>query len=258
MDRLAVLALYDREMRKDPPALPGGRIDCTPDLVRENGSHDTILYSCFPSSAVTAAVRAEALRARATGRELEWKVYAHDLPRELPELLAAEGFVPDEPETLVVRDLDSPPSNDPILGEVAVREVNAPESFADALTVSAAAFGPSGPQTLLEFQDRLADPTARLFVAYLGGRPVAAGRLELPPDRSFAGLWGGGTVPAARHQGVYRALVRARADYARARGFRYLTVDAQETSRPILERLGFVPLSGIQGWVLDPGSSPKS
>ncbi len=76
-----------------------------------------------------------------------------------------------------------------------------------------------------------------------GERPIAAGRLELPPSGEFAGLWGGGTVPDWRHRGVFRSLVAYRAAIARDRGFRYLQVDAAEASRPILERLGFVELA---------------
>jgi ribosomal protein S18 acetylase RimI-like enzyme len=205
-----------------------------------------------------AVVKAEAERARRTGRIVEWKVYAHDLPPELPELLEREGFLPDEPETLVVLDLRTPWGMGEVSEAVTVREVNDSIRFADALSVSAAAFGPSGSETLLTFRDRLSDPTARLFVAYIGGRPVAAGRLELPPGRSFASLWGGGTVPDARHKGVYRSLVRARAEFALEHGYRYLTVDARETSRPILERLGFVALSGIRGWVLAGSASPPA
>ncbi|MYR23936.1 GNAT family N-acetyltransferase, partial [Streptomyces sp. SID6137] len=44
-------------------------------------------------------------------------------------------------------------------------------------------------------------------------------------------------------RGLYRALVAHRARIAAARGCRYLQVDASPMSRPILERLGFLPLS---------------
>ncbi|HTX49603.1 MAG TPA: GNAT family N-acetyltransferase, partial [Caulobacteraceae bacterium] len=59
-----------------------------------------------------------------------------------------------------------------------------------------------------------------------------------------------GAVPDYRGRGAYRALVAARADEARRRGHRFLTVDARETSRPILERLGFQPLATVRGWTL--------
>ena len=54
---------------------------------------------------------------------------------------------------------------------------------------------------------------------------------------------GGGTVTSHRGHGHYRQLVAARAKDARAAGAKYLIVDALPTSRPILERLGFVHLT---------------
>jgi GNAT superfamily N-acetyltransferase len=55
-------------------------------------------------------------------------------------------------------------------------------------------------------------------------------------------LAGGATLPEARGLGCYRALVRARWDFAVARGTPALVVHAQEMSRPILERCGFEPV----------------
>jgi ribosomal protein S18 acetylase RimI-like enzyme len=253
LDRAATLAQYDREMRADPPASRGATFERTAALVRERGEdEDTVLYARLLPPEVEAAVRAEAARSRASGRPVEWKVYDHDGPSGLVPALEREGFVGDEPETLVVLDLEGIALSVPAPAGVLVREVRDLATFEDALQVSEAAFGPDGPRTLEHFRDRLDDPTARLFVAYLDDRPVSAGRLELPPGRSFAGLWGGGTIPDARHRGLYRALVDARARRARSAGYRYLTVDARETSRPILERVGFVPLVGVRGWVLTP------
>jgi predicted GNAT family acetyltransferase len=52
-------------------------------------------------------------------------------------------------------------------------------------------------------------------------------------------LWGGATVPAYRKRGLYTALVSARAQEAKARGIRCLTIDASPASRAILEKFGF-------------------
>jgi GNAT superfamily N-acetyltransferase len=123
---------------------------------------------------------------------------------------------------------------------------------ADLAAVSDAAFGRSEPWRLDALVGRLADPTQALVVAYDAGAPVSSGRLELAPGKVFAGLYGGGTVPNHQGRGVYRALVAARATEARRRGHRYLTVDARETSRPILERLGFEALATVRGWTLGP------
>jgi GNAT superfamily N-acetyltransferase len=80
-------------------------------------------------------------------------------------------------------------------------------------------------------------------IAVAGETPIAGGRVEFNAGTEFAGLWGGGTVPAWRGRGVFRSLVAHRAALAAARGFRYLQVDALPASRPILKRLGFVELA---------------
>ncbi len=80
-------------------------------------------------------------------------------------------------------------------------------------------------------------------IAWAGPTAVAAGRVEFHRATDFAGLWGGGTLPAWRGPGVFRALVAHRGAEASARGFRYLEVDAPPPSRPILQRLGFVDLA---------------
>jgi len=97
---------------------------------------------------------------------------------------------------------------------------------------------------------RLQDPTLVLMVAYADGEPAATGRLETPKGTPFADLGDGGVVPRCRGTGLYRALVADRAAEAVRRGARYLYVNAWETSRPILERLGFEPLTTRCVWTL--------
>ena len=56
-------------------------------------------------------------------------------------------------------------------------------------------------------------------------------------------MWGGSTVSEFRNQGLYTALLATRAQEARLRGVRYLTVDASPMSRPILEKFRFEMIS---------------
>jgi GNAT superfamily N-acetyltransferase len=193
-----------------------------------------------------------------TGRTLEWKVYGHDLPTDLGSRLAAAGFAPEEPETLMVFDLAGElpkETRDGALRSAAIeiRRVTDASGLADFLDAARMAFGRDEPwqaARMKEFTPRLTDPAMSLYVAYAGGQPVASARGEFPAGRSFAGLWGGGTVAEYRGRGIYRTLVHTRADEARRLGYRYLRVDAQETSRPILERLGFIPLTRVVEWKL--------
>ena len=75
------------------------------------------------------------------------------------------------------------------------------------------------------------------WLAYLEGKAAAWGGAVAGPRGLY--LSGGATLPEARGKGLYRALVRARWDYAVELGTPALAVGAQESSRPILERCGF-------------------
>ncbi len=94
--------------------------------------------------------------------------------------------------------------------------------------------------------------TVSMVVAMADDMPVCGARMELHPGTEFASLWGGGTVPAWRGRGIYRALVAHRAKIAAEHGYRYLQVDASDQSRPILQRLGFAALSTTTPYVYKP------
>jgi GNAT superfamily N-acetyltransferase len=90
-------------------------------------------------------------------------------------------------------------------------------------------------------------------VAEAAGAVVSAGWVRFVAGSGFATLWGGGTLPAWRGHGIYRALVAQRATLARRRGYRHLEVDASDDSRPILERLGFAAVTTTTPFVWTPG-----
>jgi GNAT superfamily N-acetyltransferase len=81
----------------------------------------------------------------------------------------------------------------------------------------------------------------RMYIALRDGVPVGSARASFLPHG--VNLSGGAVVLAARGQGVYRALVKARWDEAVERGTPALTVQAGSMSRPVLERLGFQVVS---------------
>jgi hypothetical protein len=97
----------------------------------------------------------------------------------------------------------------------------------------------------------LVDPDLALYIALVSGNTVGSAHLELG-SANFGLLFGGGLSPAYRRQGLYRALVAARAKEATRWGCRYLATDARETSRPILQNLGFICASSETTWVLPP------
>ena len=248
MDAAAILARYDAEIRADPPAESVVEHVWADGVLRFVGAYNFIGWWTFGADEAVAAVAREAAFFREKG--VQWKVFDHDRPPNLAAVLAAAGFEEDEVETFLALDMDevSPAFEAP--AGIEVREVTDRAGIADLLAVSAAAFGREEDGRLEEFARRLGGPNQALFVAYDHGVPVSSGRLELAPGKAFAGLYGGGTRPDYQGRGVYRALVAARAAEARRRGHRFLTVDARETSRPILERIGFQPLTKIRDWTL--------
>jgi ribosomal protein S18 acetylase RimI-like enzyme len=272
-----ILSRFDAEMRIDPPADPGIRYERSGTVVRAIGEWHAVVFAQLTPDDADAVIAREvaffrslAGRPRLRGPEagaadendgatlmLEWKVYGHDLPVDLGRRLATAGFEPDELETLVVFDLAAGMVDEggagATLSGLEIRRVTDLPGLADFIAVAGMAFGRDRAwqdERLSQFGSRLTDPAAGFYVAYTDGRAVASARAEFPPGRSFAGLWGGGTVPEYRGRGIYRALVRARAVEARRRGYRFLRVDARETSRPILERLGFIALTDIVEWRL--------
>jgi predicted acetyltransferase len=78
-----------------------------------------------------------------------------------------------------------------------------------------------------------------VYVAYIDAQPASAAWSFFPKHSQFASLWGGSTVSAFRKQGLYTALLAVRAQEARDRQVKFLTVDASPMSRPILEKFGF-------------------
>lgn len=88
------------------------------------------------------------------------------------------------------------------------------------------------------FEDSLRFGVPVGFLATVDGRPAGTA-LAVPSERGVF-LIGGCTAEWARGRGLYRALVRARWDYAVERGTPALVTHADpSTSYPILRRLGF-------------------
>lgn len=94
-----------------------------------------------------------------------------------------------------------------------------------------------------------------VYVAYVEGKPASSGWIYFHPGTHFASMWGGSTLPEYRKQGLYMALVAVRVQEAIRCGFRFLTIDAGEMSRPIVARHGFQLLTTAYECTLEKVSS---
>lgn len=177
----------------------------------------------------------------------EWKTRGHDLPADLPDRLTQHGLHAEEPETVMLGEASLLAAPVPLPQGVSLRRIDfQPDPMPDLIRAAAAqerAFGvPFSPAHLARRLQAKRD-LMEIWVAEAEGEIICTGRLELIPGTAFAGIWGGGTVPEWRGQGIYRALVAQRARSALARGARYLHSDSTEFSRPILQRSGLLPIT---------------
>jgi GNAT superfamily N-acetyltransferase len=261
LDPAELLAAYDADLRAYiPPRLaPGERVELDGPLVRflAPKGQGWILYRDLggvEGRDLDALIARQVAIFSARGQRVEWKFHGHDLPPDLPDRLLAAGFVPEERETIVigrVEDVAAPP----VLPEgVALREVTARVDLDRITELEEEVW--SEKRTLLgemlEGEIEVDPEAIRVVVAEAEGRVVCAAWVRFPAGTEFATLWGGATLAAWRGRGIYRATVAYRANLAAARGLRFLEVDASDDSRPILERLGFIPVTTTTPYVWSP------
>lgn len=183
--------------------------------------------------------------------KVEWKTRGHDHAPGLHDALLEHGFVPEDPESVMIGEAEALATDVPLPDGVTLRQVTAEHDVRAMCAMQDEVFGaPASDATanaILRRQEL--DDGMELWVAESGGRIVSAGRLEPVAHTEFAGICGGSTVPGWRGRGVYRALTAARARSALDRGKTLIHSDSTEYSRPILERYGFVTVSTTTPYV---------
>ena len=191
------------------------------------------------------------------GQAFEWKLYDYDQPPDLAARLLAAGFTPEDEETLMVAAVTDVPGQVRLPDGVRLQPVTGEAGVGLLADVHDRVFGGDHAQLRRSLRAQL-ETTPELLamvVAMAGDEPVCSARIEFLPGTDFASLWGGGTLPAWRRKGIYRALVAYRAGLAAGRGYRYLQVDASPDSRPVLQRLGFVALARTTPYVWNPSTA---
>jgi ribosomal protein S18 acetylase RimI-like enzyme len=201
---------------------------------------------------------------RARGLGFEWKTYSYDEPADLGPRLIAAGLVPEEPETLILGDIDAvleqaaaTPSALP--SKLLIRDIDQPEDFRRIADLMTEVWGGQTNWVHEQLASEQREYPERLVVSLIEdvtagpqGPVLTAAWLRLHPGTGFASLWGGATRPEWRRRGLYRALLAHRARIAKDRGYDYLRVDASEDSRPILQRVGLHAAATTTPYIFTP------
>jgi ribosomal protein S18 acetylase RimI-like enzyme len=252
IDTAHLLAAYDEQLRTDaetPGALSVVRHGPLR-LATFAGGRGFITYRDLGGADADAIRRLvpEALahyQANPEVDRVEWKTRGHDHAPGLHEALLENGFVPDEPESIMIGEARLLDVDVPLPEGVTLRRVT---EEPDVRAMSAMQDETFGEPVSVESADALLRRLAtrdgmELWVAEAEGQIVSAGRLEPVAGTSFAGIWGGATRAEWRRRGIYRALTAERARSALRMGKTLINSDSTEYSRPILERSGLVKVS---------------
>jgi hypothetical protein len=251
-DAQRYLRAYDEQLRTDAetPSAIAVAVEGPLRLVTFAGGRGFVTYRDL-GGADSAGVRdlvasaVEHFRADMAIDRVEWKTRGHDHAPGLHDALVANGFEAGEPESIMIGPLTALAAVGDVPEGVTVRRLT---TEADVRAMSAMVDEAFGESVDARQADALVSRLERtdgmeLWVAEVDGEMVSGGRLEPVPGTDFVGIWGGATLEAHRHRGIYRALTAARARSALARGKTLVHSDSTVDSRPILERSGLVRVS---------------
>jgi GNAT superfamily N-acetyltransferase len=258
MNQAALLALFDQYQRfaitypgMQRQELAGGEppIPTLVRFLRPAPGMSFVLYSRLDEQTADRVIQEQVAFFTTHDLRLEWKVYGHDTPSDLGPRLKRFGFTPEEPETVMLLDLQDAPASlfEPLKADL--RRITDRQGLAPVIQVLEAVWGGDFRWVNERLGSHLEIPGyLSLYVAEAQGQPACAGWTYFHENNPFASLWGGSTVEAFRKRGLYSALLAARAQEAQERGVRYLTVDASPMSQPILAKHGFQALTTAQSF----------
>jgi GNAT superfamily N-acetyltransferase len=192
----------------------------------------------------------------AVGQSVEWKYHGYDLPEDLPDRLRAAGFVPEDPETIVIGEAADLAVAPRVPEGVELREITEPRDLDRIRVMEERVWGEPHDWLPAALAAELVSKTDPIVVlaAEADGEVVSAAWIRFHKGTEFASLWGGSTLAEWRGRGVYRALVARRAQLALRRGYRYLQADCSPDSAPILRRLGMSWVATTVPYVWAPSS----
>jgi GNAT superfamily N-acetyltransferase len=245
MNHDELLQIFDREQRREIE-FPDIRREVTPHTIRHvvlSSAHGGafVLHSRLDEGNADAVIDSEIAYFESLGLGFEWKAYDYDTPADLVARLNARGFEIEEPDAVMVLELAHAP--DALWHPIAqdVRRLTDPAQLTQIAEIQEAVWGEKFDWLAKALADEMAYGGERIqfYVAYADGAPACSAWIRFHPPTQFASLWGGSTLPAYRERGLYTAVLAVRAQEARRRGCRFLTIDASPMSRPIVEKHGF-------------------
>ncbi len=253
-----ILEFYDTEIRRGKSILASNyRIVSDENAQRAIGpvpsaDHNWIDFVNWNAAPVSEVIEAQIEWYQTVGHSLRWKIHSHDAPPGIGDRLLTRGFKPDEECTVMILDVSRFQSSVPEGIEYLL--LTNPDRLDEELRPVATLVWTEDVDDLMtafacEMRD--IDDHLSFYAAKREGETVGCGLVRYNERMTFGGLFAGSTVPAERGKGIYRGIVSVRVVDAQNRGVNYLYTEAGPMSRPILERLGFEPVSELINYVFE-------
>jgi GNAT superfamily N-acetyltransferase len=252
-------SLYDLQVRRNTtPDASGSFVDWSPSFVRwtANGGlgWSEISWAKLDEATANEIIATQINFFNLRRQSFVWRVHDYDQPSDLGSRLLDAGFSHTGSSALLVAVSASFKDSSALPEGIELIRVKDVEGVDLLIRTHEEVFGHSH-QVLrrsILARRRNAPSESEMFVVTANDAPICSARIEFLPNRDFATLWGGGTIPEWRGRGLYRALVFQRAQMALARGYKYLSVLASDQSRPILNSPGFEVISTVSTYSWEP------
>lgn len=254
LEREEILEYFDHDRRE--VVYPHMRRDVAPDIVRllsRIEDEAKIRFSWITPTNLEKRIEQEINYWRDSNRTLEWRVYEHDSPSNLLDVLKHAGFSIGSRGALMVFDLEERPERLLKLPEHKIKRITDPQYLNEFQDVSEAVWNENFEEMtefIAMFLRRYPD-YMNVYIAYNDKQPVSCARSMFHPKSRFSYLLGGSTHPDFRNHGFYSALIRARAQDALEREVRFLCVEAMPSSQYILAKYGFQVVSYMNSCEID-------
>ncbi|HFG1918904.1 TPA: GNAT family N-acetyltransferase [Vibrio cholerae] len=251
MNTLDVMREYNEFERKLINSFGGVKISDNnlTKLVSEERHGSYISYFNFDESLAESIVKEQLNYFNKRNLSFEWKTYSTDTPSNIGNVLLANGFEQAESESFMVLDLSKATSE--TFDESQITEVSDSKGIHDAIRVQEQVWGGNFDwqyKYLMKFKEQSPDAIS-IYVVYANGQPVTSAWLTFNKNSPFAGIWGGSTIKEFRGNGYYSLLLNKRIVEAKARGLKYLIIDASDMSKPIVAKRGFEVVATTTGYI---------
>jgi GNAT superfamily N-acetyltransferase len=194
---------------------------------------------------------------RREGKKVGWFIGPSSTPLDMPERLAAAGFVPEVEEAgMALTDLAKSIRANP---QIRVERVTA-DQRREAAPLLARAFDMPDDvaRYIVDYFAALGSQlTVMMYLAYVEDRihPVAFADSIFLPEQPIAIMQGAATLPEYRGRGIYSTLLARRLEDARNSGMQGAVIQAvRSTSAAIVAKLGFEEVCSLQLYSWDPSS----